>query len=389
MPMRPLSADRKILIVGAATALLLCSVAVLVGTKREAGSEWPSSYATGRGGAKAAYLLLNDLGYKVERSNAPPASLENVDLPATLILAEPTHAASASDKKALQDFLRRGGRVLAVGRLAAWMLDDVRVRMGTPHLVWKTYPRVTPSAITRRARTISMSAEWYSASTDGRTVVHYSADGEDVVVSYPVGKGEVIWWASATPLTNNGIQERDNIFLFLDSVGDPGRHVVWDEYFHEGARTVSDSILSSPLKWAIIQLAVLGGFVVLTFSRRHGPIFVRRQRTRLSPLEFTDALAHLYRRAHAANVGLEVAYERFRHAAVHRLGLAGPCSAPQLGEAFEQRFGIAGVRETLVQAESLRYEHDVSERQTIELVRALHRYTMQLNGLNITQQGKN
>jgi hypothetical protein len=390
MPLAAMSTDRKILLVGGIAALLLCTVAVLAGTTQQTESEWPSSYASGRGGAKAAYLLLHDLGYKVERESVPPAALAEVTLPATLVLAQPMLAATPAEKAALNAFLMRGGRVLAVGPQAAWMLGaGGSVRMGFPHSLWKTYPRVTPSALTRRAPAISLATQWYwDPNRNERSMVHYAADGEAVVASYHVGRGEVIWWASATPMTNNGIQEKDNVLLFLDSVGEPGTRVIWDEYYHEGARTAMDSILSSPLKWGLVQLGMIGVFVLLTFSRRHGPVSARRERTRLSPLEFTDALAHLYRRAHAANVGLEVAYERFRHAALHRLGLPASASALHIAAAFEARFGKQGAAQVLAQAESLRYNHETSEATTLELVKTLHRYTMQLDAFHTRKQGK-
>src|SRR2546422_4760103 len=40
--------------------------------------------------------------------------------------------------------------------------------------------------------------------------------------SYSYGKGQVIWWAAATPLSNAGIRQRGNLNLFLNSVGPPG-----------------------------------------------------------------------------------------------------------------------------------------------------------------------
>ena len=378
MPMRTLTTDQKILAIAMVAAILLSVVAAVIGTSEQVESPVPSSYAAGLGGAKAPYLLLEEMHYRVERWTVSPAELATVQEPATLILAEPSLAASPEEKEALKAFLERGGRVLAVGDYAAAMLGSERVRPGMPNFEWKIYPRVLPTALTRNAPKIAMAPAAYWQSR-GEDVVHYS-EGEDVVVSYPVGKGEVIWWAGATPLTNNGIAEQGNLALFLNSVGAPGeRRVLWDEYFHEGGgRTVVGSILSSPIKWALVQLAVMGLLVLFTYSRRHGPIFVPPAAARLSPLEFVDALAQLYHRAHATNVSLEVAYNRFRSEAGPRLGLPRNCTARQLAAAYQERFGRQDpdLGTTLARAESLIYDHTVKEPETIELVRQLHRLTM-------------
>jgi hypothetical protein len=379
MPMRKLSTDQQILLIALVAAILLSIVAAVVSTSEQAESQVPSSYSSGLGGAKAPYLLLEEMHYRVERWTASPTELASVQEPATLVLAEPSLAASPEEKEALQSFLERGGRVLAAGDLAATMLGSSRARAGMPNFEWKIYPRVLPTALTRNAPKIAMAASSYWQSRNGEDMVHYSEGGEDVVVSYPAGKGEVVWWAGATPLTNNGIAEQDNLALFLNSVGAPGeRRVLWDEYFHEGGHTVGDSIMSSPLKWALLQLAVLGMLVLFTYSRRHGPIFVPAPGARLSPLEFVDALAQLYHRAHATNVSLEVAYNRFRSQAAPRLGLPRNCTARQLASAYQERFGKQepDLGATLARAESQIYDHTVKEPETIELVRRLHRLTM-------------
>ena len=104
---------------------------------------YPSSYASEWAGAKAAYLLLEEQGYRVERWEKSPEDLpENPD-GAVLVLAEPTQAASASELAAIRRFVSAGGRVLAIGASAAALvpdavrLDEVRVtaEQGTVLLV--------------------------------------------------------------------------------------------------------------------------------------------------------------------------------------------------------------------------------------------------------------
>src|SRR5580765_1063000 len=79
----------------------------------------PTTYNSGSAGTKAAYLALGELGYGVERWEAPPGDLKNVDaVKATLILAGsnfPTENAKQVQEQ-IANFLSRGGRVLATGK---------------------------------------------------------------------------------------------------------------------------------------------------------------------------------------------------------------------------------------------------------------------------------
>ena len=49
--------------------------------------------------------------------------------------------------------------------------------------------------------------------------VQYNCAGAPAVVEYTSGKGEVIWWASSTPLENGSISRAENLNLFLNSLG--------------------------------------------------------------------------------------------------------------------------------------------------------------------------
>ena len=196
----------------------------------------PSSYSAASGGAKAAYLLLKESGYHVERWDKPPRDLPKGDLSALLILADPIWQMDHEHRLAVQRFLASGGRVLATGGSGANLLPEGHSEVSDPlKSGWQIYQPAIPSALTRGGE-IKLNA-WTRWNTGNIAhIVHYARDEDAVVISYQFGAGEVIWWASATPLTNAGIKESGNMALFLNSVGDPSRtHIYWDEYFH-GAR---------------------------------------------------------------------------------------------------------------------------------------------------------
>ena len=88
--------------------------------------------------------------------------------------------------------------------------------------------------------------------------------------------------------------------------------------------------------------------VLLTYSRRSGPLVPSVVDRRLSPLEFVRTLGSLYQRAGAASVAVDAAYQRFTFALGRRLGLAGRVSPEELERAVRDRWKIdADFGETL------------------------------------------
>src|SRR5207237_244540 len=120
----------------------------------------------------------------------------------------------------------------------------------------------------------------------------YGTDDTLRVVKYPIGKGEVIWWASATPLTNAGLREPGNMEFFLACVGNTDRPVLWDEYFH-GYREEASAPIAAPVRWIGGELLLMAAAVLMTYSRRSGPIVSPPIESRASPLEFVRTLGSL------------------------------------------------------------------------------------------------
>ena len=130
-----------------------------------------------------------------------------------------------------------------------------------------------------------MSPGGYWKSVSAKNIVYYSDESKPIVVSYKVGKGQVIWWASSRPLTNIGIRESGNLDLLLGSVGNSKDvAILWDEYFHGYRRSLMSYAEEPPLKYGIAQFVLLFLALLFTFARRNGPIHPLYERSRLSPL---------------------------------------------------------------------------------------------------------
>lgn len=378
--------DRNFLIAVSTFVVVLVGLIIAVSPEQEELISYPSSYSAASKGAKAAFLLLAENDYSVERWQSPPRDLPNPGEGVTLILAEPFLNSKKEDDEALHRFLLSGGRVLAVGMSAGMMLPQSEVASPSyEKLGWTQYQPEIPSEITRGgAIWMSLPARWTSKSMT--QLRHYQSGGDGIVVSYKIGKGDAIWWGSATPMTNAGITRDGNLSLFLNSVG-ANRRVLWDEYFHGSRPSLWSYASGTPLAWGLAQLGMIGVAVLLTFSRRSGPVRPLAQESRLSSLEFVETLGGLYQGAHASSIAVEVMYQRFCYLLSKRLGTKPDSTAAEMAHSVSVRLGYArtGFAETLQRCESAAHD-SIPDKQALDLIQALHDYAHDLKLIQSPQE---
>jgi hypothetical protein len=305
-----------------AGALLLVAGIVFTAPPAPETSPVPSIYASGSGGARAAYLLLRDLHFDVRAWEEPPAALPS---PVVLILAEPSEPPSKADVASLRKFVEAGGRVLFCGASIPMFFPKAEVSDPVEGIEWKEFSANLPTAVTRNADKIVIRPEVFWGSTSPSQLPLYGREDSAAVVSWQIGKGEVLWWAGATPLTNAGITKAGNLNLFLNSVG-MGAPIYWDEYFHGQRESLFSYVEKTPVVWAGVQILLVALTLVFTFSRRGGPIVMPRAVSRLSPLEFVDTMGALYQHAGAFAIPVDVTRRQVRLELTRRLGL--PSSTP-------------------------------------------------------------
>jgi hypothetical protein len=372
--------DRRLLM-WAALVFLPLIVALAFLSQEEQESTAPTSYSAQSRGAKAAYLLLEDMGYDVQRWERPPKELPADSANTVFVLADPYRFPSPEDKDALQLYLSHGGKILATGASPSWFLPQAETeyeRLPAPS--WKDYQPQLLTPITRGgAIQMSPVAYWKDSST--AVLAHYADDNRPIVVSYKVGNGEVIWWAASTPLTNAAISKSGNLALLVNSLG-PAAHlqVFWDEYFHGYASSFSGYFFQKPVFFGFLQCVVVFLALIFTFSRRSGPIHPLPEPSRLSPLEFVHTLGRLYHRAHAVHSALAVAYARFRTMATRQLGISPDVPAPELARALSARLRYKddGLEQLLEQIENALRSPELPEKRALELSQELARRTHDL-----------
>jgi len=294
--------DRRLVVGAVVIMLVLLGVTYVlrpVPSQQAVGS--PSSYSADWLGTKGAYLLLQQSGYRVERWESPPDELPEKADGVTLIFGEPSEHASTAERAAVSRFVSVGGRLLVMGASgASFAPESAAVAIPSSDLTPKPYPALLPSPLSRDAPEVTMVAPDELPRLSPTQLAIYGKDGKTAVVSYRFGKGQVIWWAVASPMSNGAIRDKGNLALFLNSVGPRDSRILWDEYFHGMRRSLSSYFAETPLPWAGWQIAIAFAALLFTFSRRSGPVRMPLQESRLSPLEFVDTLGDLYQSAHAA-----------------------------------------------------------------------------------------
>lgn len=380
MPFQLSRGDRKILLIAAAVFLVLILSALLLLSPEANQSATPTTYSSNSSGAKAAFLLLQNSGYRIERWEKSPETLQT-GRHTTLILAEPSQFASKEERAALLRFIEQGGRLIAIGPSAAWMLPENAAREepleGT---IWEQFPALAPSAETLAAPQITLApkAFWMDS---GAALPLYGKDNRPVAVRYSYGKGVVFWWASATPLTNAGLKEPGNMEFFLSCLGSKNNtRIVWDEYFHGYGGSGKTNLEMQMLVAMLIQLGIAGLAVLITFSRRSGLLRIPILESRLSPLEFVETLGGLYQHARASSVAVDIHYQRFLYLLTKRLGMTRNHSIEAIESAIQTRWSFhdADFAGILRQCSSARYHPDMAPRHALKLIRSLFSYAIQL-----------
>jgi hypothetical protein len=335
-----------------------------------------TTYNNGSAGAKAAYLLLEKLGYPVVRWERPTAELETLDAAhTTLVLAGPYTQDEQHPETAVAHFVSRGGRVLATGLSGARLLPESHA--APSQRVYASLCLTMPGSLSAmgRAGVLEMRPEAQWLRSDAKARVHQWCGQEAAVIMYPYGKGEAIWWASTTPLSNAGLRNDGSLRLLLAAVGDRDRTVFFDEYVHGMRADLWSTAQGTPVQALLVQVTVVALLVLLSFSRRNGPVRVLRLPRRTSPVEFAHSMGDLYERAHATQLATEAARQHLLRFLEHEAGVPREVlrSSPEaIADAVEARFRCDGRRlaDTLRAPEKAEHA-TLSGKSALALVRAL------------------
>jgi hypothetical protein len=368
--------DKRLL--GISIGLLLAMVLLLAvfAPAAQQDDPVPSSYGVGNHGAKATYLTLGRLGYRLERWEGPLDELAaHTDERTTLILAEPYVMDPGAEKRQVQHVLEHGGRVLAIGLGSALLLPEGGASMYRNRFTEAC--KATPVGFDSVAAggDVRMQATSYWSNMRPAVRTQYDCDQKPVVVTYAVGKGEVVWWADALPLENIGITQGDNLELLLHSVGPvAGTRVYWDESLHGEVPSLWSYAKGTPYQLVAAQLLFVAALLLLSYGRRSGPLRPDPLITRASESEFVRSLGGLFHKAHASHAAVDIAYQHLRRRLQVVLGISSSVTAEEAALALQRRVPAAGnLLEAMQAAEESARGENLPEGKALALVQQLER----------------
>jgi hypothetical protein len=277
-----------------------------------------SSYDASPHGFRAAYLLLEELGYPVVRA-------KRLGGPDVRCMLFPTK--TKEEAVTLGDWVRRGGILLLADDSA-----ELATHLGMTLQIQKqdAVPAEEEASGLGVARLAGGGTHVRWPGHPGE--VRVKAGGEPFVTVYELGHGEV--WLVNRPefVTNSLLSHADNAVLLTRLATDalherPGR-LAFDEYFH-GMRDrpgVTELLLQPPALWVTLQALLLLGLVLWHYMPRFGWVHSLPPPSRRSKEEFLNALASLLERKGDRAAAFAVAADEFAHEMERELGL--PAKTP-------------------------------------------------------------
>jgi hypothetical protein len=359
-----------VLAVAAAGTILLTTASFVVAPPDALPRNDGSSYAPHPDGARAAYLLLQQLGYSVDRSFEPLAALRRDPATTTLVIALPAVRPSDQDGRALRDFLSRGGRVLIAGAETAWFLPEVPKRMGTRSSHPRKQLAAVPGPLTAGAPEVELPSAGAGVPLESPLVPVYGTYEDAAVLAGRIANGHVVWWAGAGPLLNGGIARPGHVELLVNSIGpSAGRTVLWDEFYHGHTRSLWSYFAGTPLPFALLQMMGLAGAALFTFTRRHKPVRALVAEPRTSPLEFIDTMGGLYERARAANAAVATVRSRVRRQLLDAAGLPPSTPDERLVHVVGERLSLgADVASVMKRSQDASFDRGLTAAEAVAIV---------------------
>jgi hypothetical protein len=254
-----------------------------------------SSYVTTRAGTAALAGTLERLGFDVERIRTPLDQV-SLDPAGTVVLADVGDADfTSAELNHLETMMRAGGRVLAMGRLAAaerlvveppqWRSEGASAAEPTGPLDEGAPDRVALSGF----GSLDLTPE------DRPLLV--AEDGRVIAAERPLGDGHFVWLADSFPAQNQGLGTSGAAVAAVTLV-DPDGPVYFDEFRH-GYRDEGSFWSLLPVRWqtVLVMTGVVAMLGLVAYGRRFGPAYDRHRRLPPGRELYLDSVAGILHRS--------------------------------------------------------------------------------------------
>jgi len=284
-----------------------------------------TSYSTDGQGAKALYLLLDNLGYKPKRLRAPHFTGLRADGLA-VILAPDQLPISETDTERLLEWIQLGNTLLfAPGRSEDQLTKALGITRRQRQSREAFIVPVSSTNLTAGIQRISVQSgnrvlikrNYDNASKMPAlpVVQHFGDSAGGVVVSMSEGAGTVIVVSDPYLVTNAGLPVAGNLDLFVNilfSYAADAKTVYFDEYHHgfERRTSILHLLAGTSLGWALLQVAIAVILLMFSRARRFGQPKPMLKETHRSSLEYVTSLAGIYQSARASDQVLSNLYNR-------------------------------------------------------------------------------
>ncbi len=314
-------------------ALLGVSVLALVinGVVPHASGPTSSTYSTAADGLRGYAELLSRSGHPVGRLRAAPgqAALDPAD---TVVMLDP-EVVLPSDVRALQRFVRAGGRLVVGGRQpGAWLSELIA---GAP--TWSSTGVSSASPLLPVPETSGVGvveSAGQGAFTNAGATLPVLADANRALLTVAdVGAGRLVVLADPSPLQNQLLAHADNAALGLVLAGPAGRPVAFEEAVHGYGHSSGLAALPTRWIWALGGLIAAALVLVAARFRRLGPPEPIPAAELPPRREYVDALAAALARSAQPAVASEPVRRRARALVLERSGLPPDADAEAVADA--------------------------------------------------------
>jgi Domain of unknown function (DUF4350) len=367
--------DKRLLFACGALVTVLIVLLAVFSPGKEDDDPTPSSYSTAPHGARAAFQLLQQAGYHVERQTDSLAEAP-VDEHTTVIFAEPFLQSVSDSKQAVKNILDRGGRVLVTGFSGGLLLPENAVQNnGVAAIECDATPEGSGELTGSGTVHMPLKARWKPGNPQQQ--VAYTCQRDAVAVTYRSGKGTAVWWADSLPLENAGIQRNDNLVFFLNSVGPPAiTRVLWDESLHGAPPWLWSYTDGTPLKWIGWQLLLIAALLLWSYGRRSGPLRPDPAMPRTAQIEFVHSLGSLYQAANATQTAVGDAFQQFRQKLEQAFAIPQslPASSSGMASALAKYVGpeAQSVQQAMVECEAAMEMEKLPAKVALMRIQALY-----------------
>jgi hypothetical protein len=380
--------------------------------QRYALSRAPSSYNTSPSGTKAIFVTLQKLGWRAERWQHPWTKLTSragILVYADFATEESFSGQGAApptgeEAESVARWVARGNTLLYYAnpdrrawRFGSKLLDALDIRLETNMVetaesadFWtlrrktETVHGITPVKLTEGVRAVTLEQSPGFRVIEGATApLVAGSDGAARALWVPHGRGQVVFLSSASLIDNEFLVAGDNLALLLDLLRElpEGGTILFDEYHHgySSEFAMRDFLALPVVKFAALQLALLGILVLYSQARRFGEPVPLVRETRRSVMEYAVALGDLYRRADTQLETLEYLYRHVRRELIDRQGLGTAATAAEIGVRLGARPELRSVWEELANDCEQRMEtRRLTRHEFAQLARRIQEFRRQM-----------